>query len=414
MDTITTVGNFNLTITLNGPYAPLLNTLAYINAGMISPSAHATDETSFIDLTTGDVVGTGPFVYDRFKPNIDVILSRWDNYWRKPASFDNIVFAIFSDETTKNNALLSYTLDTLIGVDPTFIPYYENDSRITVKHFTEDTGLPSLTYQYMGFNNEKYNVTWRKAMSYAINYTYIIEELRGGNFIRANSPISPGFGASYNSSSRAATYNITKAREIMQSMGFGVGYTADWQWTEHAHSANDSSPFRSVTFLYRTGNIFQENMFIAINQWLNLIGVDILDDNWYLPPYINYLYDDYDHLGIYTLGRGLDYLDPFNLLEPLFGPLSGSNSAQVNDTKLNDMLALALETTDDEARNSIYKNIQSYMANEGYFHAYLYHPKITYVHAANIYGVPYNAMEKFEVYGIYRSLYPHNYMLTLL
>jgi ABC-type transport system substrate-binding protein len=70
------------------------------------------------------------------------------------------------------------------------------------------------------------------------------------------------------------------------------------------------------------------------------------------------------------------------------------------------MMNLALETMNDAARNDIYKDIQGYFSEVGYFHAPLYHPKITYVHGANIYGVPYNAMQRFEAYGIYRSLYP--------
>jgi ABC-type transport system substrate-binding protein len=406
MKTITTQGEYNITITLNGPYGPFLNLLTYINAGMISPSAHATNEKNFIDLTTGDVIGTGPFMYEHFRPNIDVKLTRWEEYWRKPANFKNIKFSIFSDATSQTNAVLSQTIDILMGQNPSYSPYYENNTYITVKHFTEDTGAPSLTYQFLGFNNKKYNVTWRKAMSYAINYTEILEELRLGTAIRANSPISPGFGSSYNGSSIAASYNITKAREVMQSMGFGVGYTTDQEWIDHAYSLGGKSPFLSFVYIYNTGNLFREDMFVKLSTWFKLIGLESIDIGCRWTEFLNYLYDDFNNLGLFTFGRSPDYLEPFNLLEPMFGHLSSSNSAQVNDSKLNAMMDLALETTDDGIRNDIYKNIQWYISNKGYFHAPLYHKKIFYVHAANLYGVPYNSMEKFELYGIYRSLYP--------
>ena len=109
------------------------------------------------------------------------------------------------------------------------------------------------------------------------------------------------------------------------------------------------------------------------------------------------------YIELFPLGWGSDYLDPFNMLDPMFNPLSRSNSAQVNDTTLNAMMALALETTDDAARNAIYKDIQWYMSEVGYFHAYLYHSKIIFIHSADLYGVPYNAMRRFEAYGIRRA-----------
>lgn len=244
-------------------------------------------------------------------------------------------------------------------------------------------------------------------MSYAINYSYILEELRQGVAIRAYSPISPGFGAPYNASVEAIApdYNLTKARFILQSMGYGVGFNvnADAEWISVAESGN---PFLSVPDIYNVGNQFREDLYIALHGWFKLIGIEIVDSACVWMEFLNYLFDDYDHLGVFAIGLGPDYLDPFNLLEPLFGPNSSSNSAQVKDATLNAMMELALETTNDEARNDIYKNIQSLMVNEGYFHAPMYHSKIIYVHLANLYNVPYNAMQRFEAYGIYRSLYP--------
>jgi ABC-type transport system substrate-binding protein len=111
-------------------------------------------------------------------------------------------------------------------------------------------------------------------------------------------------------------------------------------------------------------------------------------------------FNPYEELQLFAAGWGPDYLDPFNMLNPLVNPISFSNAAQINDTTLNNLMELALNTTDDSERNIIYKNIQSYMAEEGFFHAYLYHPKIYFVHSADLYGVTYNAMGKFQAYGI--------------
>lgn len=400
MDTITAVGDYNITIKLNGPYGPFLNTLAYINAGMISPIAHASHATSFIPLTTGDVIGTGPFMYDYFTPNEGVYLSRWEGYWRNLANFKRIKFAIIPDSANRNNAMLDKSVDFLIGIDSSFLPSFENDSSITVKRFTDDTGIPGLAYNYLFFINSHINTTWRKAMGYAINYSYIINELKKGTVMRANSPISPAFGASYNTSVKATEYNITKAREVVVSMNFGdMGWTDD-QWKAVAES---NSPFLTVYYYYGYSD-FREDLGTALCTWMKSIGINLYEPNFFEPPFLWERLWEFDKYYDGTFaGWAPDYLDPFNMLDPLFNPISSSNSAQVNDTTLDAMMVLALETTDDAARNDIYKDIQWYMSEVGYFHAYLYHSKITYVHSADLYGVPYNAMDRFEVYGIRRA-----------
>ncbi|MHA1747586.1 MAG: ABC transporter substrate-binding protein [Promethearchaeota archaeon] len=395
INNVATVGTYNISITLNGAYVPLLSTLSYINAGMISPTAHASEATSFIDLTTGQPIGTGPFRYEYFVPGVEVRFTRWDNYWKGPAYFEEMIFVIFYDATTAHNAMLSHEIDILFIIAQQNLPLYDADPNIMVKRFTEETGKPSLIYQYMGINNNKHNVTWRKAMALAMNYTYVIEELRGGEAIRATSAISPGFGGTYNSSIVPIDLDIAAARTIMQSMGFGVGFTTDAEWT--------SATFLSIPYTYNLGNMFRVDLYVAVQYWFDLIGIDVVDDGVTWPEFLNYLFNDYDHLGLFVIGWAPDYLDPYNMLDPLFNPASSSNSAQVNDAKLNTMMASALSETNEAARNIIYQNIQGYMADYGFFHIPLYHPKVTYVHLKEIQGVPYNAMGSFHAYPIYRA-----------
>jgi ABC-type transport system substrate-binding protein len=361
MDTITAVGDYNITITLNAPYGPFLNTLAYINAGILSPTAHAGDATSFISLTSGKPIGTGPFTYDKYIPNVECRLQRWDRYWQAPANFATVIYAIYSDTTTAHNAFLSYTIDANPMASDQNLDLYDADPKLEVYRFTEATGKPSLVYFYLGFNNQKYNKTWRKAMPWAINYTYIIDVIKLGNAIRAVGAISPGFGAAYNASvpALAPVYDIVVARGVMQSMGFGVGFTTEAQWTD--------ATFLSIPYTYYIGNTYKEDLYVSVRDTFDLVGINVIDDG------ITFFeHRDYDDLGLFPMGWYPDYLDPYNMLDPLFNPVLGSNFGQVNDTWLNTRMAEALAETDDNARNDIYKNIQWYMATEGFFHAPLY------------------------------------------
>ena len=413
MDTIASDGLFNITITLNNPYAPFLSTLTYINAGMISPTFHAGENETFIDLTTGDIVGTGPFTYDSFTPDVEVRFSRWDDYWMRDihgfkvlAHFHTVIYAIYDDAVTAHNAFLGYLIDSNSLASDQNLLQYDADPKLHVEYFTEDTGKPSLVYQYIGFNNKKYNATWRKAFSYAFNYSYIIDELRLGNAFRAVSPISPGFGASYNASVPAVAVpdngDVAIAQATMQSMGFGVGFTTDAEWIAVAEG---TSPFAAPIYTYNSGNTFRGDLGVAVTAWLKLIGCAVVDHGVSWDDFLNDLFDQYDNLGIFAIGWMPDYLDPFNMIDPLFNPVSSSNSGQVNDTVLVDMLTDALAETDTDLRNLIYHEIQWYMATEGYYHAPTYHSKVTSNHGGDIYGVPYNAMGTLKIFPIYRGSY---------
>lgn len=403
---VSTSGEWDVIITLNAPYGPLLHLLTFINAGMLSPTS--TPATEFIDIYTGDLVGTGPFQYDYYDPDIEVKYSRWDNYWKEPAYFEEISLKIFNDQTTANNAMLAYEIDMLLHVSDEYLPLYEADPKITLKKFTEDTGKPGFIYYYIGFNNRKYNQTLRKAMSFAIDYTYILDELLLGNAIRANSPISPSFGAAYNESATAANFDLNYARSIMQSVGFGVGFTTDQEWIAVAES---SDPFLTVPYTYNLGNTLREDLGIALSEFFKLIGIHVELEGVTWSDFIEYLVLDRDHLGTFFFGWVADFLDPYNMLAPLFNPTSIGNFAQVDDPVLNVLLDLALETTDETTRFNIYKNIQSYLAEQGYFHAPIYYTMVNFVHLTEIQGVPYNARERFYAYPMYRAT-PGAFTLT--
>ena len=70
----------------------------------------------------------------------------------------------------------------------------------------------------MSMNNKQINKTMRQAISYAMDYDYVIEELGSGNAYRLISPIPEGI--LYNSLDMDyPTYNFTHARQLLLDAG---------------------------------------------------------------------------------------------------------------------------------------------------------------------------------------------------
>ncbi|MFX1498050.1 MAG: ABC transporter substrate-binding protein [Promethearchaeota archaeon] len=393
INSVIAVGEYNITINLNGAYSPLLDLLSFTGSYMVSP--YSTPASDYIDLYTGDLVGTGPFVYNGYTPNVEVNFTAFDTYWQGKADINKMTFLVLYDSVSRNNAMLDHDIDYLKSPLASLIPVFDADPAITVMKFTDSYGIPSLDYQYLGMNNKIITLPWRKAISYALNYTYIIQEIQNGLGIRANSPISLGFGNAYNSSVTAADYDLSTARQILVDEGIALGYPVNSDPNDAYWLTN---PIISFNYTYNVGNSFREDIFDALNVWLPSIGIQVIENGVTWDTFLRKLFVDQNELDLFWVGWAPDYLDPFNMLDPLFNPAAYTNSAQVDDSKLNAMMDLALFTTDDMARNAIYKNIQSYLAERLYPHCFGFNSKITYVYSANLTNYPHNAFNLLYFY----------------
>jgi ABC-type transport system substrate-binding protein len=405
--------------TLTAPYAPILDAMCYISCGILSPSS--TPTTQLIDRHTRDLVGTGPYEYDYYITDTEVSFSKFDDYWataapynlEDPVMFDAMVYSIIDDPSALNYAMLAGDIDILFGAMTDLLPAFRTNPWIKVY---EDP-KPGLVYQYLCFNTHQINVTWRKSMSYAINYSYIIDKILEGRAHRAYGAISPSFGSGFNHWLRdaqditpgngSAVYNLSIARQTLiddPKIHTG-GLTAN---NDPNDATWEAANLGSYNYSYNTDNWFRSALYPLLENWFDDIGITLEDGGWdwgyWIRPPSWYTPGGYDQLQIYFIGWGPDYLDPFNLLNPLFSNISVSNACQINDPWIMGNLSLALQTTDDTTRNKIYWDIQWRLFAELYVHAPIYHNMVTTVHAADLYDIGYNSMGRWWALSVKRNL----------
>jgi len=406
--------------TLTAPYAPILDAMCYISAGILSPAS--TPETKIIDLATGDLVGTGPYMYDYYFTDTEVMFTKFGDYWATQAPynledevmFDQMIYRIIDDSLTLNYAMIAGDIDIVFNyysrLLTDILPAYRTNPWITV----HDADKPGLVYQYLAFNNKQINVTWRKAMSYAINNTYIIEKMLEGRAHRAYGAISPGYGAAFNSSlanpvGGSAYYNLTIAR---QTILHGLGADARLDPRLQANDTVDDplwlrADFASFNYSYNTDNWFRTDLYVMLEDWFDDIGITVIDagTDWgYFLLHGWWWWRNYDEMQLYFIGWRPDHLDPFNMLDPLFSNISVSNACQLNDPKVMQWLSDALQETNQTARFAIYHRIQSRLYTQLYCHAPIYHPFITTVHSADLYDVEYDVMGRWWALPVKRNL----------
>ena len=386
-------------ITLNAVFASFIPLMSYTGSAMISMESHSA--TEYIDLTTGTLVGTGPYMYDYYRTDVEVRFTRFDRYSATNGFFEKIVFVIIEETSTRNQAMLGHTVDMIFGADPDLLDQFAADPLTVVV----EVG-PDLVYWYYAFDSFRVNVTWREAVSKAYNYTYVIDEIRQGNAIRGP-PAVPSGMLGHDPTVVVAQYNISAAREVMQSMGFGVGWDVGTHvggvFVEGANKVQwEAANFRQFEMNHHQGSGTSEKLNALLTFDLNRIGI-----------FTNETTRDWDQFleagehgnlrGIWYVGWGPDYVDAFNMLDPLFNPASASNFVNLTDSTIVDWLNDAASETDIIARNVLFSQIQHRLFEVLYVHMPLWATLGRAVHGIDIKGYPYNQMANTLLWPVYRE-----------
>ena len=410
------LGEYLFQFKMNVEYGPFQALLCFSASSIMSPTAHADDVDDILETATSDLVGTGPFVFDKVETGVEVIMHAFDHYWGGRAAIDTLIYSIISDAQIRNNALLSGDIDFL--GDPMAAMY---DTFNTTAGLKLVNAGQSLITQYLGMNNVKINATFRRAISHAINYSYILENLMQGWAARLESPIPMGFQMA-DWSSTEADFNIPKAREIMQYMGFGDGWAVGSQvgdtFTAGADEAKwTGASFRTFNYTYNIGNNMRENVLLLLTDNLGKIGIKVGDDGDTWANYIYRLYEIYGYtrndLELYWIGWIPDYNDPSNFINPLFTNRTvASNGAQYNGylAALEDdgnykfardpmlewanvqlLMEAALFETDIGERENMYSRIQELLVEEDMPWVYGYVSIGFDAHNSELKGFPTNA-----------------------
>jgi len=206
---------YNITIELTEYYAPFLDLLTYVSSFILSPTS--TPRWTYLDLTTDDLVGTGPFEYDYFIYDVEARFHAYSDYWQGEANIEQLIFAIETDGVSRTIGFLVGDYDFIDSILPEYRSIIIADPDLILSGPYE-----GLCYFYLEFfcgdeTHPGLNVTWRKALQYAINYSYIIDGIYQGAVVRAP-PAVPRMMPAYNSSVQIVDTDITKASQLIMSM----------------------------------------------------------------------------------------------------------------------------------------------------------------------------------------------------
>ncbi len=107
------VDDHTVRLTTEAPY-PLLP-LDLSRVMIVEKAVAEANDTQAMNLGNG-VIGTGPYTFVSFTPDEQLSMTRNDDYWGEPATWENVQIRVIADDAARTTALLSGAVDAIENV----------------------------------------------------------------------------------------------------------------------------------------------------------------------------------------------------------------------------------------------------------------------------------------------------------
>ena len=210
---VAVTGPLTFEIRLSAPYAPLPLVLTNRAGMMVSPTAVRALGADF----AARAVGCGPWKLASWTKNSELVLEKFDGYWRGTAhGFDRLVYRPLPDETVRLANLRSNTLQLIDSVPPQAVAAFGREAALRVSQ------TPSLGFNAFAFNctrapfNDK---RVRQAFVAAVDPAVIQRVVYFDTGRPAAGPLSPAVPWAFDSSVAPRGGKPEDAKALLQQAG---------------------------------------------------------------------------------------------------------------------------------------------------------------------------------------------------
>jgi len=319
------IDDLTLEVTLAQPSHRFLANL--VNAYVVPQEAL----DSLGDDLSNHPVGTGPFSFERWNRDDQLVLAKNPQYWEEGLPHLNEVR--FLNVPEASTGLLQYRedeLDLLLDI-PTAEIKNVRDEFADEYHET-----PGLNVRYWGFkmSGEPFgdNLKLRQAFNYAIDRDLIWDVLMEGQrrpgtagVLPPEMPAAdvPGF-----------SYDLERAQQLLAEAGYPNGEGLE-PITLHYFASDEDAPH------------------VAFQDMMSQLGVTIELQKEDSSTYWDHIGED--DVQLFLSGWSSDFADPSEVFDFLFA--EGRDDTAYNNPEVNKLLKEATALTDENARNEVYKQV---------------------------------------------------------
>lgn len=202
-------------IVLERPYAPLLQNLAMFCSFIISPAALE----QYKEDIGSHPVGTGPFRFESWKRDVEIVLPRNDNYWGEKAKVETLIYKTIRDPDVRLISLSRGEADIMDGIEPQMVSELAKYGDLQLhKQVGINVSYGIINVKAKPFDDKRV----RQAANYAVNKQAICEHLFENLAIPCNGIFPPGV-LGHAPDLKPYEYNVEKAKALLKEAGYENG-----------------------------------------------------------------------------------------------------------------------------------------------------------------------------------------------
>ena len=188
-------------------------------AFIMSPTAVQSNPDDW--FSQGNEAGTGPYMLQSYTRGDEVILTKFDDYWRgwDDNQFEKVVIKKVSETSSRRQMIEKGEADVTIELPYEDIESLRENPNVTILE------EPSYTNLIGFFNTEKEplnNKLVRQALSYAFPYEDVVKYAMGSYATQGRGPIPQGHWG-HGEGLFQYTHDIEKAKELLAEAGYPDG-----------------------------------------------------------------------------------------------------------------------------------------------------------------------------------------------
>jgi peptide/nickel transport system substrate-binding protein len=319
-------------------------------------------------------VGTGPFVFEKWEKNNQLVLNRNEEYWMKYPNLKKVIMKAIPEPSVALVNLEAGDVDMLVKVLPDDFDRIRDNSKLVLDV------TPALNYYYLAFNveNEPVNdIEVRKAIYMGVDMNAIIKTVLGQAGVRAMSSLSPSSWA-YNPDVEqyALDYNPGEAMKILSEAGLSNGF--------------------EIT-IYTPQDTYRRKIAELMQIQLQAIGVRAKVESLEWASYLPLI--DAGKTSMYTMGwnwltdpDGLIYDIHHSQVEAWETNGSSYNGTRFYSEEVDKALEDARKSSNIAERTKLYQKVQEIWFSN-YVHIPLFHKIATTAFNKRVHGFEANAIE---------------------
>jgi len=210
--------NYTVTITFNEPNALCFDKFSTKWLPIIHKETFEADPNQM----NYNIVGTGPYVLEKWTTGECMTLTRNDNYWGEKAKIKDVEFRFISENSQRTIAMETGTIDINCKIDAADVDYFSDTAKYSISY------NPGVFLRELFFNLSREtpiaDVRVRQAIAYAFDAEALCATYLSGTTTALTSNISPTYASIYEPGTEVLyKYNLEKAKALMTEAGYPDG-----------------------------------------------------------------------------------------------------------------------------------------------------------------------------------------------